>query len=631
MVEEKEEELPPEVKKDLIKEGWTPPEGAPETMGAGEGQTPNEASEAPQQASDKQIKQEDKEYTEEETKQDLAKIPTETPTKAPAEQKKFVCDICGKGFDTKRALTGHMQVHSRKHKPEEEIKEKVEKKPLVPYAEMGEPEDFLRGFLEGYEFKDKFIDLLCRRVVLREELPHPNDLAADLLSMEGSGVKSARNASAIAEDYAYAYKKYVGEMREQNRPHTIGYDTRPSESPRYPGGIPYDSNRYTYKDHERPRGRGISVREPQRDREEEERRPDRYDMDQPVTMKDLLLWQREQELQRLREDDGGRRRGNEEEPSWIRDRVEKLEDEIRRRDEERMQRLEDELKAARNTPPPAGVSRDEVANMVEGIFDAHSKKLTAEDVQRIIRDQTADFRVGLTKDDLEYLKAKDQFRLDERKLDEKGKTRDELAKIARGGFSQIGQIVARTLTETGATTGVPTKGVADQTGNILQVSCPGCGAAITAPIIENMIQCPQCGRSYTVERPPYETLPPAPIPPKEEAPIEAGFTVEPPPEQPPKPVEKPVETPELPEVPLSTGVHQFPEPQEPEIEEPGEPIPAERMEEIMEMQRKELETPPVEKKPMPPITGKECPICGKKLKNRRGVKLHITEVHPEYE
>ena len=677
MVEE-EEKLPPEVKKDLLKEGWIPPDDAPEVLGAGEGQekqsleSSSEAIEAGAEAKliSKEARNEavDKPALSSREAKDLAKSLLEEGYAI-----NIVEDKTGLSAPTVRGLKGALAKKTKKKTQEEkkETRKPEEKgKPLVPYAEMGEPEEFLRGFLEGYGFKDRFIDLLCRRVVLREELPHPNDLAADLLSMEGSGVKSARNAGAIAEDYAYAFKKYKGEMEEQNRPHTMGYDVHPPERSRYPGGIP------VHEDYERPRhSRGIPMREPH-DRGEE-RRHDGRDMDQPVTMKEFILWQKEEDLrqreERLREDDGGRRR--DEAPDWMRDRMEKMEEKIRQQDEERMERLEKQLEAARNTPPPAGVSREDVANLIENVFDARSKKLTTEDVQRIIRDQTAEFRVGLTKDDLDYLKAKDEFRLEERKLDEKGKTRDELANIARGGFSQIGQIVARTLTEAGATTGTPTKGMADQTGTILQVNCPGCGAAITSPITENMVTCSQCGRRYTVERPPHETLPP-PEPPKEKASMEAGFSVESPPiptePTPPMPEEKPEEpvhvkpeeftTEEKKEIkksledakegritPLEISEPTTDAPKiinEPTTDAPkiiNEPTTdasdvekiaeciaigaaADKLEEELKKEEK-----PIEKKPMPEITSNECPICGKKCRSQAGVRLHAAEIHPEYQ
>ena len=43
-------------------------------------------------------------------------IPTGIPAEAPARgvPKDFVCEVCNKPFDTKKALSGHMSVHSKK-------------------------------------------------------------------------------------------------------------------------------------------------------------------------------------------------------------------------------------------------------------------------------------------------------------------------------------------------------------------------------------------------------------------------------------------------------------------------------------------------------------------------------------
>ncbi len=618
-----EDEIPPEVKKDLLKEGWTQPEAKTSKVPANK----------------------------------TSKVPTEMPATAP---KNYVCEICSKPFDTPRALTGHMSVHSKKslepteaELPEEYLDEQEtlgriiaeatptrKRKAIVRMVSrhLGNKRESVETLMEALRLAD--IPVHLRNLIVGNWASHMDipDIE-DVLDPEKKEEKKKAEEKKTEEDEEKEKEKTsVDPVKEVFKKYRVQKAERLEDK----------MDAKAIAEMEKEMGGG-------KEEDGEEKHTLIVDgVSLSVTPEQMLAWKRFQLEEKKAEEEREERKA-----------------ERKRQDEERRQR-ESELKAhngdglvewvigeGNNTktvkvrpetiplliqsqgvkevknPHGSPPSKEEVMQMVENLFDARSKKITTEDVQRIVRDETSKFQVGLTKDDLDYLKAKDQYRLEERKLDDKSKSRDEFAKIARSATSQVGQILARTLTESGAITGTPTKGIADQTGTVIQVACPGCGAAITSPITENMIQCSQCGRQYTVERPPDETLPP-PTP----APVAAHKTL-------------PVETPEKP-------VHVKPEeeftPKEKEriqrsMEdakagritplEPSEPTTdikkiaenlavGEGVKYLEELLKKEGKL--VEKKPRPKITSNICPIagCGKKCKSKVGVGLHIDEVHPEY-
>lgn len=602
-----------------------------------------------------------------ESKEVSRKVEKKQAKKSSKEQdeKTYICPVCKEYSSSK---FGSVNAHARvKHgrnvaldddgnitilssKKKEKDKEDKER-PLTPYEEVEPADEFLRKFLTEFEFNEKFIDLLCRKVRRRNSLPYPNELARDIRTMP-SGITNPNSADYIADEYGYDFKNYLERLEAVRRPHgSVGFDVSPHESHNTDyGGFPMRDRRI-----EPYRGIPLWDRDdsPMRERDGDERGRGRKepDMDRPLTMKDWMMLQLQEENRRLKEGDG--RKNPDVEQTWMRDRLMKMEDELRQRDAERMQRLEDELREARNIPPPqgpSGPSREEVMQMVERTIDAQTKKLTPDDVERIIQRTMGEYRPGsLTKNDLLYLEAKDKLHLEERKLDESGKTRDEISRAIRGGFSHAGKIISRMMTEEGGIAGMPVEGYSDKAGNMMQVACPGCNAVITASIGSHMVVCPGCGRRWTVERPGYEQIPPAEkFTSKEKEVIQKSVE---------DAREGRIKSLESSEVATST-VEVTSEPiMDTDVEKIAEGIALgeaidkieeelKKKKEIVELrQRHEEENErkrgrylekveeaikkPLAEKKMPVKSSRVCPICNKRFKNRHGVVSHIAQKHKE--
>jgi len=285
-----------------------------------------------------------------------------------------------------------------------------------------------------------------------------------------------------------------------------------------------------------------------------------------------------------------------------------------------------------------GLSREEVAQMVERSFEAKTKHMTTDDVEKIVQRSMGD-RVALTKDDLRYMEARDNLHLEEKKLDESGKTRDVISDAIRDGFGHAGRIISRMMTEEGGGTGMPVDGYSDQAGNMMQVACPGCNTVITAPIGSQMVVCPGCKKRWVVEQPGHEQFGYEQIPPKaEEKPPVDEFvprekeviqkSLEDAKEGRIEPLEPATSEPEIISKPTTATPEVTHEPTtdaSADVEKIAENIAiGEGVKKLEEEVKKESS---VEKKP---VRLKRCPVCKKPFKNRRAVASHITKKHPEY-
>jgi len=531
---------------------------------------------------------------------------------------------------------------------------KQEEKKLTLYDEVKPADVFLRDFLNEFDFKEQFIDLLCRKVKRRNELPHPNNLSDEIQSMP-SGITNPRSASYIAEEYSYDLADYLKQLETANKlRNSMGYviDSR-SHNTGYDGshhGIPVDR----YKGDNGPSRDFRSSREKEKEkssvdplkevRKRHRARKAEY-LENLMDKKEMADMEREldggkedeemkrlrEENRRLREDNGHQNNPNNE----LRERIVKLEDDIRRRDEERMQRLEDELKAARNTPPPqqnpGSMSREEVMQMISQNIDVRNKTLSRADLERYV-DQRMNDRSALTKGDLTYLEARDKLHLEEKKLDESGKTRDVIASSIRDGFGHAGKIVGRMMTGEGeAGGGTPVSGYSNQEGNMVQMPCPkdlgGCGAVMTAPINSPLITCITCGKRWEVGNPvqqqEFTSKKKEEIEPSE--PTTAGGTSE---STTDAGVEKIAEN-----IAIGEGVEKAEEElrkKELDLQQRHEENERKR-EDALKKAEETIKESSVEKKPWPEVDSNICPICNKKCKGKRGVGLHIVEMHPEYE
>jgi len=398
----------------------------------------------------------------------------------------------------------------KREEEEEEEKEEEEEEEILPYPKtIKPPEEWFEEFIKPFGVSKEFLRIYKQRIKRRKELPHPNELAADLADMK-SGITNARAINYIAEEYAYALEEYMREIGENERLLRRSFGIRvapPRPSLTYPtwtGGYNYSHPEYyyppTYYSPPPPPAPNPS--------HNPHNSPNPYNHpynspDHPIIQE---LNKLREELRRIKE-----RPIRTEDPSrtyiqQLLQRIEKLEDELKERDKERIEKLERELERARE----GGISRQEIENMVHRILEEYRTRLTPEDVERIIKEHLDRLNIQLSKEDREYLIAKEKINLEREKLKESGETKKMIANAVRTGLASIGEAISRTLMESGTQTSHAVVGT--QIGNIWKVACPNCGATITAPVGKKDIVCPKCGARYSVQTSPA-TIPASPTSP----------------------------------------------------------------------------------------------------------------------
>ena len=575
-----------------------------------------------------------------------AEVHASSAAGAPAKGAPFICDVCGKPFDTKHALSGHMSVHSKKtettegdlpddYLDEREILDRIiaeatptrKRKSIVRLASrhLGNKRESIEALAEALRLADMQPHL--RNLILKNWASHM-DIAdiEDILDPEKKEEKKKEGEQKIEGDKEKEEKKTPRNLEEVLK---------------------------KGRDRKFDRLDSLQVDREIAKLEKEIAQGTEDNHKEGLTIKDLELWKLQEENRRLRERDNGHRDNPD---SEMRERVSKLEDELRQRDADlrqrdldRMQKLEDEVKESRK-PQESQMNREDITQMVLRTIEAQTKKLTPDDVERIVQRAVGDFR-STTKEELVYNEARDKMHLEERKLDESGKTRDVIGGAIRDGFGHAGRIISRMMTEEGGDTGMPVKGYADQGGNMMQVACPTCNAVITAPVGSPVVVCPGCGKRWEVERgPKAEQIPPKA---EEEKPLEEFIPED------KKVIEKsledakkgritPLETSDAPaiipkqttdateNVTYESTTVDVPD----DISEPrtidvpddiSEPTDVEKIAEGIAIGEgvKKLEEE-LKKEEKKPARLKRCPVCKKPFKNKRAVTTHIVQKHPEY-
>ena len=403
---------------------------------------------------------------------------------------------------------------------------------LLPYPkDIKPPEEFFREFIEPYGVKKEFMRIYYERIKRRKELPHPNELAADLADMK-SGITNARAINYIAEEYSYALQDYLREVGENERmlrtsfgikvgmpkPHNPGYIASINPYQQYPNnplfGYPqqpvypsYNNPGYPnynnpgYPNYNNP-GYPNNPVYPSYNNPgyPNYNNPGYPNYQPPIPPSDKSLYKEIEDLKRLireRDTSAVRSKYNDYTHQLL-SRIEKLEDELKERERERIERLEQELREATMNK---GFSRDDAEQIVRRILEEYQQRVTPEDVRKILKEEIDRINMNLSKEDRDFLISKEKLNIEREKLREKSKTREAIAEAVRSGFSSIGQALSRTLLESGSNTEYAVQGYSNQNQSLWQVQCPGCGAIITAPIGSKVIQCPSCNRKYTVELP----------------------------------------------------------------------------------------------------------------------------------
>lgn len=355
---------------------------------------------------------------------------------------------------------------------------------IPPYPSLPTPDEWFKQFLASYRLKEGFILSQINRVKRRNELPHPTDLMADIKEMD-SGQTHLRQISYIVEDYAYQlkdYMQYLEKERDVVPPIRHGISLRNPDMREPPMGYGYPQQRRDpYDMYPSPyppqpyMGGGGGYDRIARLEDELRRRDEESRRKSEYEYQELKL-----QLQQ----------GGQKDPYMdrIEAKLERIEEERRAEDRMKIQQLESAIRQG------SGVTPQDVSRMIQMERD----KITASDIQRMIDGALKNER-GLTETDLKYQEIKDKHSLEVMKLQETGKTRETIASAVKSGFAQIGQAIVRTAQEAG--TEEPPRPMPGYSDNqyMWQAECPYCKTLVTAPLTAKIIQCPGCNKQLEIK------------------------------------------------------------------------------------------------------------------------------------
>ena len=590
--------------------------------------------------------------------EESTKISNKTSNASTEISKNFICEECGKAFETKRQLIGHMRVHSKKAAAtsEEEVIDEFldEKETLSRIIAEATPtrkrKSIVRMVSRHLDNKKESIETLMEALRLADVDPGLRSIIVKNWASH-MDVPDIEDVLAIERKEAKEEKKKEGEKKTEE-------DREKEKEKTSVDPVKEVYNTYRVQKAERLKDKMDAKKIAEMEREmsegkEGDKEEKKYihivdGVPLKVTAQEMLAWKRYTADERRAEEEREERKEERKQQAAERQRL--INERNSQNDGGLVEWVVGEgnntriIKARPETIPllmaqgknpsqnPNVPSREEVAQMVERTIEAQAKKLTPDDVERIVQNAVSNVR-SVTKDEWKYREAKDNYNLEEKKLDESGKTRDVIGKAITEGFSHAGNIIGRMMTGEGETTGRHVEGHTDQGGNMMQVACPGCNTVITAPVGSPMVVCPGCGKRWMVEPPGHEQTPPKveEKKPPEEVAHEEKEVIEKSMEDAKRGRMKPLETdaPAIISEPI-TAATVTPEPTtdaSSDVIKIAEGIAiGEGVKKLEEELKKES---PVKKK-TPARPSKICPVCKKKFKNRRGVASHIAQKHPGY-
>jgi len=387
-------------------------------------------------------------------------------------------------------------------------------RPLPVYKGQLEPDEWLRQFLSSYKFKPTFVDTMAHYVKYRQQLPAGAQLTQDIKDMD-SGISNLRHAGMIAEIYENELRQYMTERTREveaaNRPYQgVPLNQWGQPQPQQQGwNVPNQNpNQQGYQ------GVPINPWYPNQQQQYQQQFPQYMQQDRIARLEDQLRIRdedarrkQEQEMMELKMQLQQYAQGPQRDPY-----MERMEAKMDMMEVERARKQDEEMQIMKLQIQRGGLSPQDVQQMIA----AERGKITGDDIRRMI-DQAMTNKGGLSETELKYAESKDKFKLEEMKLHEQAKTRDTIANAVKGGFASVGSAIARTAQEVGSEKQTPVVGRYDGE-HTWQLNCPSCNGMITAPISARVVSCPSCGGDF-------EVLPQQPDqpPPQQRT---AGFTVE---------------------------------------------------------------------------------------------------------
>ena len=381
-----------------------------------------------------------------------------------------------------------------------------------PEWQVEEPEEWLEAFLRAYKFKEMFIRIQVEQVRQTKELPYAGSLFQDMQTMD-SGVINKPTISWIVQQYERQVKQY---MRK--------YEELMNTMNRRGGGYPmqeYSGGSYQDTYPSVPTHRGMPV-----GRQPEYRRKDvsYHETDRIARLEDELR-RRDEERNRQTEynynnlkmkvEQGQTRQ---EDPALLRlqQQLETQATETRKLTAELAAQKESTLleRIARIEQHAGGPSAEQLQRYIDQAIQAEHDKVTASDLDRKIK-QAINASQGITTMDVEMKKIDKQYDIDQRKLEMEEKKGSMWGDTLKDVAGLVGEGFGKGMSGAG-------QPQAENQPQTPPVSCPHCGKPLMLPPGVKFGVCPYCNGKMEIgtdgPAPFNEPTPQQPTPPLESEP-----------------------------------------------------------------------------------------------------------------
>ena len=353
--------------------------------------------------------------------------------------------------------------------------------PILPTYQVEEPEKWLETFLRSYKFKELFIQIQVEQVRLSKELPYAGQLMQDVKTME-SGISNLPTISFIVQMYERQVKQYMKKYEELMNTTSIRRGGYPMQD-EYGGGY-HD----TYPSVPTRHG-GMPI-----GRQQEYRRKDAsfYETDRISRLEDELR-RRDEEARRKMEYEYNNMRlkieqgqTRQEDPALLRlqQQLETQASETRKLTAELSAQKENTLleRIARIEQHAGGPSAETIQRYIDQSIQAEHDKVTATDLDRKIK-EAINASQGISTIDVEMKKIEKQYDIDQRKLEMEEKKGNMWGDTLKDVAGLVGEGIGKQMAG------------AEQPESQTQtppVSCPHCGTPLMLPPGVKFGVCPKC-------------------------------------------------------------------------------------------------------------------------------------------
>jgi len=385
----------------------------------------------------------------------------------------------------------------------------IEKDTVEPVTEFGmrptyqveEPENWLQTFLRSYKFKEMFVRIQVEQVKMTNELPYAGTLMQDMQTMD-SGVTNRPTITYIIQNYERQVKQYLQKYEELMNTMTArrgGYPMQGGQGGGYRDTYP-SSNRDTYPSCDMSGRRGIPIGREQQPQQPQRATPSYYENDRVVRLEDMIR-QRDEEARRKMEAeynnmkmkiDQGLTRQEDPQLLALKQQLDQQAAETKRLTAELAAQekniLLDRIQRVEQNVPGA----EQIKAYIENSIQAHDES----SLDRRIKD-AINASQGVSKIDVDMKKIDNDYDIAQKKLEVESKKGDVLGETLKDVAGLFGEGLGRGMAG-GGQPGQPADAGQPQNPGQAPVACPYCKTPLMLPPGVQFGICPKCSNKMEI-------------------------------------------------------------------------------------------------------------------------------------